>query len=119
MKLPDSTKPATWSAIGGLIVGMAFMPYGFGYISAGAAEKIAKTRTDDAVVAVLTPECAAKFRALPDYAAKRDALEKAPVYQRSDMFPKELVTLPGQSYTNSDLVAACAAVVLKMKAAAN
>jgi hypothetical protein len=47
------------------------------------------------------------------------ALEKAPVYQRSDMFPKELVTLAGQSYTNSDLVAACAAVVLKMKAAAN
>jgi hypothetical protein len=117
--LPPSTKAATWSAIAGVIVGMALMPYAFGYISAGDAEKIAKTRTENALVAVLTPECAAKFRALPDYAAKRDALEKAPSYQHSGMFPKELVSLPGQSYTNSDLVAACAAVVLKMKAAAN
>lgn len=98
---------------------MALMPYGFGYMSAGAAEKLAKTRADSAVVAVLAPECAAKFRALPDYAAKREALEKASSYQRSDMFPKELVTLPGQSYTDTDLVTACTAAVLKMKAAAN
>ena len=119
MKLPPSTKAATWSAIGGVIVGMALMPYAFGYISSGDAEKIARTRTDNAVVAVLTPECAAKFRALPDYAAKRAALEKASSYQRSEMFPKELVTLPGQSYSNSDLVSACTEAVLKMKAAAN
>jgi hypothetical protein len=119
MQLPASTKPAIWSALGGVIVGMVLMSYGFGYMSPTAAEKVAKTRADQAVVAVLTPECAAKFRALPDYVAKRDALEKASTYQRSGMFPKELVTLPGQSYADSDLVNACTAAILKMKAAAN
>jgi hypothetical protein len=119
MQLPASTKPAIWSALGGVIVGMVLMSYGFGYMSPTAAEKVAKARADQAVVAVLTPECAAKFRALPDYVAKRDALEKASTYQRSGMFPKELVTLPGQSYADSDLVNACTAAILKMKAAAN
>lgn len=119
MKLPASTKTATWSAVGGVIVGMALMSYGFGYMSPTAAEKIAQTRADTAVVAVLAPDCAVKFRALPDYAAKREALATASSYQRSDLFPKELVTLPGKSYTDSDLVTACSAAILKMKAAAN
>ncbi len=119
MRLPQSTKAATWSAIGGLVAGMILMPYGFGYMSPSAAEKIAKTQTDTAVVAILAPECAAKFRALPDYAAKRAALEKAAGYQRDDLFPKELVSLPGTNYPDSDLVAACASAVLQQKAASN
>ena len=119
MKLPDSTKAATWSAVGGVIAGMALMSYGFGYMSPTAAEKIAKTQSDSAVVAVLAPACAAKFRELPDYVAKRAALEKAPTYERRDIFPKELVSLPGQTDPDSDLAAACAEAVLKMKAASN
>jgi hypothetical protein len=119
VKLPASTKAATWSALGGVIVGMALMSYGFGYMSPSATEKIAKTQSDAAVIAVLAPACAAKFRELPDYAAKRAALEKASDYQRSDIFPKELVTLPGKTYTNADLASACTEAVLKMKAASN
>jgi hypothetical protein len=56
---------------------------------------------------------------LPDYAAKREALEKASGYQLRDIFPKEWVTLPDQSYANTDLATACAEAVLKMKAATN
>ena len=119
VKLPASTKAATWSALGGVIVGMALMSYGFGYMSPSATEKIAKTQSDAAVIAVLAPACAAKFRELPDYAAKRAALEKASDYQRSDIFPKELVTLPGKTYTDADLASACTEAVLKMKAASN
>jgi len=119
MKLPQSTSTATWSAIGGVIVGMAVMSYGFGYMSPSAADKIAKAEANTAVVAVLAPECAVKFRALPDYVAKRDALEKASTYQRSEIFPKELVSLPGSTYANSDLVEACTSVVLKQKTASN
>jgi hypothetical protein len=42
-----------------------------------------------------------KFRELPDYAAKRAALEKASAYERRDIFPatysqRKLVTGPGQ-----------------------
>ena len=74
---------------------------------------------DSAVVAVLAPLCAAKFRELPDYLAKRAALEKVSAYERRDMLPKELVTLPGKSYTDADLASACTEAVLKMKAASN
>lgn len=119
MKLPASTKAATWSAVGGVVVGMALMSYGFGYMSPSAAEKMAKTQSDAAVIAVLAPACAAKFHELPDYAAKRAALEKASDYQRSDIFPKELVTLPGKTYTNADLASACSEAVLKMKGASS
>jgi hypothetical protein len=119
MKFPNSTKPALWSAVGGVIAGMVLMSYGFGYTSPGSAEKVAQQRADGAVVAILAPGCAAKFRMLPDYTAKREALEKAAAYQRSDVIPKELTTLPGKSYTDSDLVAACSAEILKEKAASN
>ena len=119
MKLPNSTKAASWSAFGGVIAGMALMSYGFGYMSPTAAEKIAKTQSDSAVVAVLAPTCAAKFRELPDYAAKRAALEKAASYERRDIFPKELISLPGQTYPDTELAAACAEAVLKMKTASN
>jgi hypothetical protein len=118
VKLPASTKPATWSAIGGVIAGMALLSYGFGYMSPTAAERIARIRSDTAVIAVLAPACAVKFRELPDYAAKRAALEKASAYERGGIFPKDLVSLPGQSYANSDLVAACTEAILKMKTAA-
>ena len=84
-----------------------------------AAEKIAQTRSEAAVVAVLAPECAAKFRQLPDYAAKRAALEKASSYERREIFPKELISLPGQTYADSDLTAACSEAVLKVKAASS
>jgi len=119
VKLPDSTKAATWSAIAGVIAGMALMSYGFGYMSPSAADKIAKAQSETAVVAVLAPACAAKFRELPDYAAKRAALEKASSYERRDIFPKELISLPGQTYPDTELAAACAEAVLKMKAASN
>jgi L-asparaginase/Glu-tRNA(Gln) amidotransferase subunit D len=119
VKLPASTKAATWSAVGGVVVGMVLMSYGFGYMSPSAAEKVAKTQSDAAVVAVLAPVCAAKFRELPDYAAKRAALEKASAYERRDIFPKELVTLPGKTYTDADLASACSEAVLKMKAASS
>ena len=119
MKLPASTKAATWSAVGGVVVGMVLMSYGFGYMSPSAAEKMARTQIDAAVVAVLAPACAAKFRELPDYAVKRAALEKASAYERLDLLPKELVTLPGKNYTDADLASACTEAVLKMKAASN
>lgn len=119
MELPASTKPAALSALAGVVVGMVLMSYGFGYISPSAADKIAKTRSDTAMIGVLAPVCAAKFRELPDYAAKRAALEKASAYERRDVFPKELVTLPGQSYADPELMSACSEAVLKVKAAAN
>jgi len=70
-------------------------------------DKIAKDRSDAAVVVALAPVCAEKFGALPDAAAKKIAMTKVDTWKRADEFPKEFVTLPGQSYTNAALVDAC------------
>jgi alpha/beta superfamily hydrolase len=89
-----------------------------GWSLSSAADRMAKERSDVAVVAALAPVCADKFRALPDAEAKTIALSKTDSWKRSDEFPKELVTLPGQSYPNSALVFACSTLVLTPKSAA-
>lgn len=93
--------------------------FGWGGWSLGStAERMAKEQSDVAVVAALAPVCADKFRALPDAEAKTMALSKADLWKRGDEFPKELVTLPGQSYPSSALVSACTTLLLTPKSAA-
>jgi hypothetical protein len=78
--------------------------------------KIAKERSELAVIAALAPVCA--DRALPDAEAKQVALSKVDSWKRRDEFPKELVTLPGESYPSSALVDACSTLLLAPKSAA-
>jgi hypothetical protein len=70
-----------------------------GWSLASTADKMAKERSELAVVAALAPVCADKFRALPDAAAKKVALSKVESWKRRDEFPKEFVTLPDESYS--------------------
>ena len=70
------------------------------------------------VVAALAPVCTDKFRALPDADAKKVALSKVGSRKRHDEFPKEFVTLPGESYPTSALVDACYTLLLAPKSAA-
>ena len=79
---------------------------------------MAKERSELAVIAALAPVCADKFRALPDSEAKNVALSKVDSWKRRDEFPKELVTLPGESYPSSALVDACSTLLLAPKSAA-
>jgi hypothetical protein len=65
---------------------------------------MAKERSELAVVTALAPVCADKFRALPDAEAKKVALSKVEAWKRGEEFPKEFVTLPGETYPNSALV---------------
>jgi alpha/beta superfamily hydrolase len=109
-------KPALWSAAGGIVAGMLVLSYGFGYMSKTAAQNIADAQTEKAVVAALTPVCAEKFRALPDVAARTAILvaNKDNTYQMRPAFKDEeaLVTLPGKTYPENDLVSACATLIL-------
>jgi hypothetical protein len=57
-------------------------------------------------------------RALPDAEAKQIALSKVESWKRRDEFPKEFVTLPGESYPSSALVDACYTLLLAPKSAA-
>jgi hypothetical protein len=89
-----------------------------GWTLGSTADKMAKEHSEVAVVAALAPVCADKFRALPDAAAKTVALSKVDSWSRSGQFPKELVTLPGESYPSSSLANACYALLMAPKSAA-
>ena len=107
-------KPSLWTGVGGVVVGMFLLSYGFGFMSRNAAEKLASTSSEKAVIAVLAPVCADKFGALPDVAARTAiiAADKDNSYKMRDAFPEALITLPGKTYPDSDLTEACAGLIL-------
>ena len=101
------------------IVATVVVGFGWGGWSLGStANKMANERSELAVIAALAPVCAAKFRALPDAEAKTVALSKVNSWKRSEEFPKEFVTLPGETYPSSALVYACSTLLLAPKSAA-
>jgi hypothetical protein len=105
---------AAAGAIATIVVGF----YWGGWSLGSTADKMAKQRSELAVIAALAPVCADKFRALPDAEAKKVALSKIDSWKRRDAFPKEFVTLPGESYASSGLVDACYTLLLAPKSAA-
>ena len=105
---------AAIGAIATIFVGF----YWGGWSLGSTADRIAKERSDLAVVAALAPVCADKFRALPDAEAKKVALSKVDSWKRRDEFPKEFVTLPGETYPSSALVNACSTLLLAPKSPA-
>jgi hypothetical protein len=104
-------------AAAGAVATMFVGFYWGGWSLGSTADKMAKERSDLAVVSALAPVCAEKFRALPDAVAKTAALSKADTWKRRDEFPKDLVTLPGESYPSSALVDACSTLLLASKSA--
>jgi hypothetical protein len=105
---------AAAGAVATVVVG-----FGWGGWSLGStANKMANEQSERAVIAALAPVCADKFRALPDAAAKTVALSKEDSWKRSEEFPKEFVTLPGETYPSSALVYACTTLLLAPKSAA-
>jgi hypothetical protein len=104
---------AAAGAIVTIIVGFTWGGWSLG----STADKTAKERSELAVIAALAPVCAEKFRALPDAEAKTLALSKVDSWKRRDEFPKQLVTLPGESYPSSALVDACYTLLVPKSAA--
>ena len=105
-------------AAAGAVATMFVGFYWGGWSLGGTADKMAKERSELAVIAALAPVCADKFRALPDADAKQAALSKIELWKRRDEFPKEFVTLPGELYPSSALVDACSTLLLAPKSAA-
>jgi len=117
----EVVKPSLWTGVGGVVVGMLLLSYGFGFMSRTTAEKAARTSSETAVVAVLAPVCAEKFRALPDVTARTATLvaNKEYSYKMRESFPEALITLPGKSYPDTDLTTACARLILAPPKTAN
>jgi hypothetical protein len=114
----ESLKRLLQGAVTGAIVTMFVGFYWGGWSLGSTAYRMANQRSELAVVAALAPVCADKFRALPDAEAKQVALSKVDSWKRRDEFPKEFVTLPGESYPSSALVDACYTLLLAPKSAA-
>jgi hypothetical protein len=89
-----------------------------GWRLGSTADEMASERSKLAVVAALAPVCADKFRAQPDAAAKTVAISKVDAWNRTKDFPKEFVTLPGETYPSSALADACYALLMAPKPAA-
>jgi hypothetical protein len=123
MQAPEILKGESLNRLlqGAALGAVATMFVGFywgGWSLGSTADKMAKERSDLAVIAVLAPVCADKFRALPDAEAKKAALVKVESWKRRDEFPKEIVTLPGESYPSTALVDACYTLLIAPKSAA-
>jgi hypothetical protein len=103
----------------GAFAAIAIGFYWGGWSLHSTAEKMAKEQSNNAVVAVLAPVCAEKFRALPDFDAKQATLIKVDPWKRRDEFPKEIVTLPGETYPSSALVDACYTLLQAPKTSAS
>jgi hypothetical protein len=100
-------------------VATIFVGFNWGGWSLGStADKMVKEQSKLAVVAALAPACADKFRAQPDAAVKTIALSKVYPWKRAEEFPKELVTLPGETEPSSALADACYALLTAPKSAA-
>ena len=113
----ESLKRLLQGAAAGAVATMFVGFYWGGWSLGSTAYKMAKERSDLAVVAALAPVCAEKFRALPDADAKQVALSKSDTWKRRDEFPKEFVTLPGELRPNSALADACYTLLLAPKSA--
>ena len=105
---------AAVGAVATIVVGFSWGGWSLG----STADKMAKEQSNLAVVAALAPVCADKFRGQPDAAAKTVALSKVDSWKRAEEFPRSLVTLPGETYSSSALVAACYALLIAPKSAA-
>jgi hypothetical protein len=105
---------AAVGAIATIVIGFTWGGWSLG----STADKMATEQSKLAVVAALAPVCADKFRAQPDAAAKTIALSKVYPWKRAEEFPKELVTLPGETEPSSALADACYALLTASKSAA-
>ena len=82
---------AAAGAVATVVVG-----FGWGGWSLGStANKMANEQSERAVIAALAPVCAAKFRALPDAAAKTVALSKADSMEALRGVPQGVRDPPG------------------------
>ena len=109
-KLSAKMESACWGAVAGA-AGLALIGFSFGgWVTAGTAAGMARLRADSAVVAVLAPICADKFRHAQnadENLAKLNAISRT--WEKSTYVSKGgWATLPGSDEPNTDVAQACA-----------
>jgi len=119
MKMPSWTEPAIWALVIGALGWWLILAYGFGWVSAGTAAKIATKKAQDAVVAYATPVCVARFEHQPNAVSAWHTLKKTDEWNQSDLVVKDgWVAEPNQKLdpnTASAIGDACATKILALK----
>ena len=108
MNTPESLKPALYGAVVGAIA-LAIAGFSWaGWVTGGAAEKMASEQARLEVVAALVPICIEKSSQDPQVIETLAQLKEASSYKRSDMLMKAgWATMPGSSDPNRQVASAC------------
>jgi hypothetical protein len=96
------------------LAGMLVLAFGFGFMSQGTHETLAKESTEAALRPYLASSCAVQFRELPDYEARKATLtaKAGDAYGTRQAFPERLVALPGQRWADDKIAAECAKLII-------
>jgi hypothetical protein len=118
----DAVQPALWGAAGGALA-LAFIGFNWGgWVTGGAAETLARSRAETAVVAALSPFCVDKFQQAANAPANLAEMKKMSsgthaVEQGNFIEKGGWATAPGSTEPNSAVARACAEALNTEKAA--
>jgi hypothetical protein len=109
MKLHQGIKPALWGAAGGAVAISVIGFSAMGWMLGSTAERLAVSRAESAVVAVLSPICVEKFQQQSNAAAKLTEFKKAASWDQRSLIEKGgWAATPGTDKTDSAVISACA-----------
>jgi hypothetical protein len=84
ISIPTWVKPAFWGVILGALAWWAILAWQFGWVSGGAADRMAEAQAQNAVVAYATPACVARFKQQPDAAVAWQKLKGTDSWKQDD-----------------------------------
>lgn len=118
MQAPAYVKPGIWGGVVGAIAMMIVGFWGFGWTTAGTAERASKERADTAVVAALVPFCVAKAQQEGEGLKLVKLRAEQSSYSRSQLVRDSgWATVLGMASPDGALASACADKLYENKAA--
>jgi len=116
-ELPVQTNPFLWGMAAGAVA-LAFVGFNWGgWVTGGAAEKLAGERAGAAIVSSLTPVCVARFRSSDKAPANLAALKEIKLsWEQAEYVGKGgWATMPGSTAEpNREVASACAEALGKL-----
>lgn len=108
MNIPEWLKPGLYgAAVGAVALAVVGFSWG-GWVTGGAADKMASDKARQEVVAALVPICIEKSQQDPMLSATLAELKAASNYKRSDMLMEAgWATMPGSDDPNRSVASAC------------
>jgi hypothetical protein len=104
-----------WSLVAAIVLTMIIGFAWGGWVTGGAAEKIAEKMADEAVVLRLAPICVFQFSQDPEKDQKLKELKDTGSWQRREYVQKQgWATMPGEEEPDSKVAEACAKLLAAM-----